>query len=156
MKRKVLLVFTILLLFSLQMNMFDTYSYQNLNEEKLVINAYDYSNWYWTGTEIISDMSSSISESPTIITDNEKNIHAVWSDSENYEGSGTDYDIFYRKWSSSSKSWSPTELVTTTSTGNSNNPKIGVDSENNIHLVWDDFTDLEGSGTDRDVFYQKR
>lgn len=50
--------------------------------------------------------------------------------------------------------WSPTEVVSTESTGNSYNPSLAVDTLGNVHVAWDDLTDYLESGTDEDIFYK--
>ena len=51
--------------------------------------------------------------------------------------------------------WTPTEVVSTESTDNSNIPSLAVDSEGNIHIAWLDHTDYAGSGADYDIFYKR-
>jgi len=54
----------------------------------------------WTMTEVVSTESTDGSLSPTIAADGSGNIHFAWDDYTNYGGSGGDYDIFYKKFSS--------------------------------------------------------
>ena len=54
----------------------------------------------------------------------------------------------------SSWSWSELELISDTSTGHSDDPAIAIDSEERIHVVWDDITNMLGSDVDRDIFYR--
>ena len=156
MKRKAFVSLTITLLICLLMNTISTFSLQTYEEKNMTINEYDYSSWYWTGTEIMSDMSSANTLEPAIVADSENNIHIVWFDNEDYAGAGIDNDIFYRYWSSSSRTWSSVEVVSTVSTGNSRYPEIDVDMENNIHIVWEDTMDYDGAGSDFDIFYRKK
>ncbi len=56
----------------------------------------------WTVTEVVSIESTSTAVSPSLVADTDGNMHITWHDATNYEGAGTDYDIFY-KWSGSNK-----------------------------------------------------
>ena len=54
----------------------------------------------------------------------------------------------------SSWSWSSYEVISETSTDNSYLPDVFVDINDNLHVVWQDNTDILGSGTDQDIFYR--
>ena len=109
----------------------------------------------WTTTEVVSTESSSNSYDPSIVVDCAGNVHVAWMDSTDYNGSGGDLDIFYKRWNVTSSTWTTTEVVSTESTGNSWTPSIVVDGAGNAHVTWYDFTDYGGSGTDGDIFYRK-
>ena len=115
---------------------------------------WDSSTTSWSITEVISTESSAPSYHPTILVDSVNNVHIAWDDSTNYAGAGTDYDIFYKCWISSTSSWTTTEVVSTESTGNSVNPSLAVDSSDNIHVAWDDSTNYTNCGADADIFYK--
>lgn len=108
----------------------------------------------WTVTEVVSTESSSSSYSPSIDTDSSGDIHVTWSDNSDYSSADTDWDIFYKKWISSTTTWTSTEVISTESTGNSLLPDLCVDITDVAHIVWQDQTDYLGSGIDRDVFYK--
>ncbi len=55
----------------------------------------------WTTTEVVSTESTGHSWYPTMAVDCSRDIHITWHDMTNYSGSGTDYDIFYKKFISS-------------------------------------------------------
>lgn len=157
MKKRVLLVFTILLLFSLQMNMSYTYSFQNQEEKNLVINEYDYSNWFWTDIEVLTggdDDSFNIE----MVVDEMNNIHFIWQDdTDDLAGSGSDLDLFYMNWNFATETLSSIELVSTEGSSISEGGKLAIDTDGNIHVVWLDSADLLGAGgTDMDVFYRMR
>jgi len=109
----------------------------------------------WTTTEVVSTESTGFSAFPTIAMDSTGNAHVAWYDITNYGGSGTDYDIFYKRWNATSSTWTTTEVVSTESTGSSITPTIAVDGTGNIHVVWYDMTNYGGSGTDYDIFYKR-
>ncbi|MDH5404505.1 MAG: BNR repeat-containing protein, partial [Candidatus Heimdallarchaeota archaeon] len=112
-------------------------------------------DWVWSNIEIVSSESTADSYYPEMGIDSSNNIHVVWHDSTNINGSGTDLDIFYKKLDSSTNTWGSTVVISTESTVYSQNPRIELDSSNNIHVVWQDSTNINGSGTDLDIFYKK-
>jgi hypothetical protein len=80
---------------------------------------------------------------PAIAIDSSDNIHVVWHDN------STAYtDIFYLKSTDGGATWSSKRL--TFNSSDSFSPSIAVDSNNHIHVVWDDFT----PGTN-DIYYKK-
>ncbi len=108
----------------------------------------------WTTAEVVSTESTGSSFEPSLAVDSSGNIHIAWYDSTDYGGSGTDYDIFYKQYEMG-VGWTTTEVVSTESTGLSNDPSLAVDSSGNIHIAWFDSTDYGGSGTDYDIFYKQ-
>ena len=120
------------------------------NPEELKLSA-----TYWTTTEVVSTESTGYSNEPTIAVDGAGNVHVAWNDWTNYGGSGTDSDIFYKRWNGTSSTWTTTEVVSTESTGDSYDPTIVVDGAGNAHVAWYDGTNYEGSGTDFDIFYKR-
>ena len=109
----------------------------------------------WTPIELISTDSTENSGMPSMVVDSEGTIHVAWYDYTNYGGSGSDYDIFYKK-KPTDGSWTATEVVSTESTDDSYNPSLDVDYLGNVHIAWEDHTNYEGSGTDQDIFYKKK
>lgn len=107
----------------------------------------------WGTTIVISTESNSDSDSPSIATDNNGNVHIVWYDTTNYNSAGTDRDIFYKMWNATTQIWSTTRVISTMSTLDSNFPSIIVDIFNDIQIVWDDLTNYNGAGTDKDIFF---
>ena len=67
----------------------------------------------WGTTELVSTESVNTSYSPSLAIDGLGNIHVAWNDNTDYEGAGTDYDIFYKRRNASTGEWTPTEVVTT-------------------------------------------
>ncbi|TXT67381.1 MAG: hypothetical protein BAJALOKI1v1_110037 [Promethearchaeota archaeon] len=100
------------------------------------------------------------SNSPSIATDTDGNVHVVWEDSTNLESCGSDSDIFYANYSLLNGQWSHAKVISDNINGTknwnineSNKPSIAIDAYGNIHVVWQDSTNLEGCGTDSDIFY---
>ena len=108
----------------------------------------------WTTPEIVSTEGTTAVYNPSLAVDSSDNIHVAWEDYTNYAGAGTDYDIFYKCWISSTSSWTTTEVVSTESTGHSYRPSLAVDSAGNIHVAWEDSTNYTNCGTDYDIFYK--
>ena len=108
----------------------------------------------WTVTEVVSTESLGLSYYPSLAVDSEDNIHIAWFDYTDYLGSGTDSDIFYKFWNTSSSSWTITEVVSTESTDYSLLPVLAVDITGNIYIAWTDMTNYLGAGSDFDIFYK--
>ena len=109
----------------------------------------------WTTTEIVSTESTGDSWDPSLAVDSAGDIHVAWGDQTDYAGSGTDWDIFYKRWDSSISSWTTTEVVSTESTLASWESSLAVDSAGNVHIGWQDVTDYAGAGIDDDIFYKR-
>jgi len=129
-------------------NLSKGYSVENSEELKL-------SATKWTTTEVVSTESTDHSLVPTIAVDDAGNVHVAWHDVTNYSGSGTDVDIFYKRWNANSNTWTTTEVVSTESPGSSYQPSIAVDGAGNAHMAWHDVTNYSSSGTDRDISYKR-
>ncbi len=119
------------------------------------INSFDRTTWKWSITEVVSTESTDYSGSSSLAVDNAGNIHIAWQDTTDYAGSGIIDDIFYKRWDASSSSWTITEVVSTESINDSIRPSLAVDSAGDVHIVWYDYTNYAGSGTDSDIFYKQ-
>lgn len=84
------------------------------------------------------------------------NVHVAWTD-QDLDGSGIDNDIFYRMWNATTGIWSQTALLTDDNINNTE-PSAGSDVETdsfgNVHVVWQESSDLDGSGPDSDIFWR--
>ena len=125
------------------------------NDYDIFFKKRNFTTGLWTTTEVISTISADGSYLGKIAVDSLGNIYIVWQDFTDYLSAGTDFDVFYRKWSSSSETWSTVEVLSTDSTSASEHPYIEIDSFNNIHVVWHDQTNYLSSGSDADIFYKK-
>jgi hypothetical protein len=135
---------------------YDETDYGGSGDDKdIFYKKFDSNTNSWGTTVVISTESISDSYVPEIAIDKADNIHVVWYDITNYGGSGFDSDIFYKKFDSNTKSWSTTHIVSSESTSSSSNPIMTIDRSGLIHVVWDDETDYNGSGVDRDIFYKR-
>ncbi|MFW9852628.1 MAG: hypothetical protein ACFFDS_06780 [Candidatus Thorarchaeota archaeon] len=107
----------------------------------------------WSTTYLVTPESNQHSYIPKQAIDSEGNIHVVWYDQTDYLSSGIDQDIFYKYLDASTKTWQPAEVLSYMSTDISYDPDIAVDSLDNIHIVWSDESQFDGSKTDSDIFY---
>ncbi len=107
----------------------------------------------WTTTEVVSTESTSDSSVSSLAVDSTGTVHVTWIDYTNYNGAGSDVDIFY-KCKPNGGSWTTTEVVSTESNMNSWNPSLAVDSIGTVHVTWEDWADISGSGNDWDIFYK--
>ncbi len=93
---------------------------------------------------------------PRLIEDNDGNIYCCWYSNEDLNGvAGTDYDIFYSKYSVSS--WSTPAFINTngdSDIGNDLLPMMAKTSNGTIYCVWVSYENLGGTiGTDQDILY---
>jgi len=109
----------------------------------------------WTPTNVISTESTTQSYEPSLAVDNQGNVHVAWHDITNLNSSGTDDDIFYKRWNATTGVWTNTEVVSTNSSLDSTVTSIAVDIFGNIHIVWQDLTNYSNCGTDDDIFYKR-
>jgi len=108
----------------------------------------------WTSTEVVSTESTGLSAYPSLAVDSSGNIHVTWHDNTtDYADSGTDLDIFYKRFEVG-VGWTSTEVVSTESTGESRYPCLAVDLAGNVHIAWADYTEYAGCGSDPDIFYK--
>ncbi len=110
----------------------------------------------WLATEVVSTESTDSSERASLAVDAAGNVHVAWQDLTEYGGSGTDVDVFYKRWDVSTRAWSATEVVSTESTDGSYYPSLAVDATGSVHIAWHDLTAYGGSGSDIDIFYKRR
>jgi ribosomal protein L31 len=108
----------------------------------------------WGTTTVVSTESTLNSYAPSLGVDGEGNIHIAYEGTTNYNGAGTDRDIFYKNYTFATESWSNTEVISTESISNSFFCSLALDLNNNVHIAWEDLTNYNGAGTDRDIFYK--
>ena len=96
----------------------------------------------WTTKRLTTNSTQSVA--PDITIDSNDNIHLVWY---NEETTG-DYEIFYKKSTDGGTTWTTKRL--TWNTEWSERPYIATDSNDNIYVVWYDF-----SPGNPEIFYKK-
>ncbi len=135
----------------------DKYDYDDCGtDEDIFYRRWDASLSTWSKYFVVSSVSDTYSTQPEIATDHFGNAHIVWKERHDYDGSGTDDDIFYRRWDKITSFLTTTEVVSTVSTGTSELPSIDIDTAGNAHITWQDDTDYLGAETDDDIFYRSR
>ncbi len=85
-----------------------------------------------------------------IAYDSESNLHFSWF--QHY--GGIEYDILYRTFNIGHSKWSSVYNVSAGTVGSSEFPVLAVDNSGNSHIAWQDRFDLDGAGTDYDIFYR--
>ena len=109
----------------------------------------------WTTPEIVSTESNDRSFKPSLAIGPDETLHVAWEDDMNYDGSGEDRDIYYKK-KQQGGDWTAAELVSIESTKQSYHTSLAVESNGAIHVAWGDYTDYQGSGDDEDIFYKMK
>jgi hypothetical protein len=120
----------------------------------------------WEDIQVVSepvegfDYNIAYSHAPGIAVKNNK-IHVVWTDQNNTNGAGTDYDIFYRS-NLTGLAWEPMQVISEPVFGmNLNTAGVPPPSQyasiavnDKVHVVWNDDNNTDGSGTDLDINYR--
>ncbi len=87
----------------------------------------------WTPAKRLT-WNSGGSYSPAIAVDSSNNLHLVW-----YDDTPGNLEVYYKKSTDTGASWSPNQRLTWNS-GDSWLPAIAVDSSDNLHVAWFDYT----------------
>ena len=85
----------------------------------------------WTTAKRLTYNSGS-SKRPAIAIDSNDHLHVVW-----YDSTPGNWEIFYKQSTDSGTSWITKRLTYTS--GGSSNPAIAIDSNNQIHVVWENY-----------------
>jgi len=116
----------------------------------------------WSNATLISDGYSGVywnddnSFYPTIAIDSNNAVHVAWRDDTNGVW-GTDTEIMYAKYTTAT-GWSNATVISDGyngsywNDGSSYDPAIAVDSSDNVHIVWEDYTDGLW-GIDTEIMY---
>jgi hypothetical protein len=87
----------------------------------------------WTGSQRIT-WSSNWSIYPALAFDSSDNIHVVWC-----QNSSGNYEVYHKSSTDGGTTWGGSKRLTWNS-GRSYVPEIAIDSNDNLHVVWDDDT----------------
>jgi hypothetical protein len=87
---------------------------------------------------------SNDSEYPKIAVDSSNSIHVVW-----YSDTPVNYEIYYKRSTNGGVTWESSKRLTWTSSS-SYDPKIAVDSSDNIHVVWYNYTSVNS-----EIYYRR-
>ncbi len=125
---------------------------------------YRYFDGYeWSEIQVISEpvkgqnINIGHSYEPAIAVEN-GNIYVTWSDYNDTDFSSTDIDIFYRC-NITGSNWEDIQVISepmfgfNLNTGHSFDNDIVVEN-NDIFVIWRDYTNLDNSGSDTDIFYR--
>jgi len=86
----------------------------------------------WSATKRLT-WNSGNSYYPAIAIDSNTNLHVVW-----YDHTPGNWEIYYKRSIDGGSTWSTKRLSSTS--GDSYCPAIAIDSNNNLHVVWEDST----------------
>jgi len=115
-----------------------------------------FENGVWSDVTLVSNsVGDADSRNPAMVASPDGNIHVVWQDNGNVNGSGGDFDILYRSYNATSRTWSAVTVVTDHETTPANThedefAELAVDTNGVVHVVWQ----AAISGQDRDIFYR--
>jgi hypothetical protein len=126
---------------------------------------YDINTNQWSNVSCVSDpvdgedWNIDLSDEPSIAVDSQGNAHAVWKDYTDGPW-GDDIDILHSFYNKTTGKWSNATCVSDSvdwvdwNVGNSMYPSIAVDSNDNAHVVWSDYTNGPwGSGSDLEILH---
>ncbi|TFF87992.1 MAG: exo-alpha-sialidase [Promethearchaeota archaeon] len=128
------------------------------SDEEIMHASYTPSTQIWSNATVISDdytlWNNWSSYDPDIAIDSGDNIHVVWEDYTDGPW-GDDAEIMYTKYNQTTKTWSNATVISSINgwnDGHSEDPKIDIDGDDNIHVIWRDGTNGEW-GTDIEIMY---
>lgn len=128
--------------------------HSDINENSQIIYPSDLENPYFRVTDVVSiENGLGRALEPYMISDDEGNLHIVYSDTTEYGGGGTDMDIFYKYWNSTIDQWSIPILISSDSVGDCYYPNIIIDYERNKHIFWSSFDGMWNIGSRR-IFHR--
>ncbi len=116
-----------------------------------------YKKWHassssWGVAEVVSTESDDFSGLPQLCVTEDEHIFVAWRDNSNYDLSGVDSDIFFKR-KKPSGDWLTTEVLSWSSDLHSEYVYIECEDNGRVHAVWNDYSDILDSGTDIDIFY---
>ena len=106
----------------------------------------------WMAIELMSTTSDTNTNDPFIVTDKNNNVHIVW-----YEqiSSQENSDIYYSN-RLADNTWSLPILVSENCPGTSFDPTIKLDVNDDIHILWNDDSNIFDNGAEFDIFYRNK
>lgn len=122
-----------------------------------------YNGKIWSELQVLSEpelgknLNLGESHSPDIVVKDGK-IYVVWADDNNTDGSGFEFDIFYRC-NLTGSGWETIQVIsepleqTDTNKGWSIVPSIAVE-RGELHVVWQDDSNYNNAAVDWDIFYR--
>ncbi len=133
-------------------------------DQEILYANYSTSTGQWSNVTCISDddtrWNTDVSDSASIAVDSNDNAHVAWFDFTDGPW-GTDEEILYASYSTSTGQWSNATCVsdddTKWNTDTSRYPSIAIDSNDDIHISWHDSTagPWGAGGSDWEILYMK-
>ena len=114
-----------------QNNLYVFWSRYKNASQSIFYKTYNVGSQSWSTTMRVTP-DYSFSNYPVAQFDFHRNLHLAWTDNR----SGV-LGIYYKYWDSQSQSWS-SETKVSSNSGQGKYPSIAVDSQNNVHLIWQD------------------
>jgi len=108
----------------------------------------------WSDPEIISKETSESSYRASLAIGLDDTIHIAWKDKTDYNGSGNDWDVFYR-YKPINGNWSTIEVVSTENTSECSCLSLTVDNNDTVHIAWAARTDEINSLIDK-IYYRSK
>ncbi len=107
----------------------------------------------WSTIEVVSTESTGNSFYPRIDSDSEDNIHVAWGDYSDYLGTGTDADIFYKRWIKALDYWTVTEVLSAHALNIDPSTEVDLEiaDDGTVYVAWRDPSGFYGVGTDDDI-----
>ncbi|MHA1465285.1 MAG: hypothetical protein ACTSQ2_09365 [Candidatus Heimdallarchaeaceae archaeon] len=116
--------------------------------------CWDASNMKWNTTMVVSSESDRDSKRPSFDIQSTGMLEIAWYDGSDLgDVGGTDWDIFFKYYNPATGFLSSIITLSETING-SYHPDVYVDTKDNVHVVWSDYTDFDGAGEDPDIFYK--
>jgi len=104
----------------------------------------------WSSDKRVNLETSGNQNAPSIAVDGNDNIYVVWTD-----GRSGDDGIYIQKLNSDGdKLWSPDKRVNVETYSNQHSPKISIDENDNIYVVWTDNRNINNNSNE-DIYLQK-
>lgn len=126
-------------------------------DQDIFLRYYNCTSATFADTILISTQSTENSFDPEIVIDSlTGDVHVVWEDYLNILGAGSDLDVFYCNWNVYTSILSTFELVSEGSISASQDPKIQLDQNGDVHIIWVDGNAYYDSDIDYDMFYRLR
>ena len=106
----------------------------------------------WSTIALVTYTSQQDASDAILAIDHANMLHIVWYEARTPESRK---DIFYTN-RSIDGTWTIPYLISENCNGTSSDPNIVIDSNNTLHVVWNDYSNLFDNGADADIFYRTK
>jgi len=106
----------------------------------------------WSALALVTYGSQQDASDAILSIDHSNMLHIVWYEAITPSGKK---DILYTHLLING-TWAIAELISENCYGTSSDPSIVIDSSYNIHVIWNDNSNLFDNGADTDIFYRKK